>query len=333
VKPAGAGHSALRRLPQLVRAGIERFWFAQADPRPLGFFRIALGLTGIVQVLVLWPSLLQLYGNFGFVQWALLEAREEWLPSIGKLCLLLQPYGVSANACVHGVFLAYLAALLGLVLGWRTRFFAVAAWLLHGLTVNSGYLSLYGVDTMLHIGLFYCVWMPVGASLALDRRRLGRPPEPSFGANVALRTLQLHLCIIYLDSGLAKLAGVQWRNGEAIWRTLMQPQFAVLDFSWLAQAPWVATLACWTVILVELGYPVLIWPARTRQLWVVATLALHLGVGVLMGLWMFSVLMMILTLAAFGFPLLQRIENLAITRRTPAVAAPGRGSPGGGSRG
>jgi hypothetical protein len=309
MRPTFTAPRAARLPSRSLRESLRGFVFGVADPYPLGFLRIAVSVVAAVQVVILWPSLLQLYGNFGFVQWAILEAASDtWLPSIGKLCRLIQPFGVSANACVHGVFLAYLIALIFLLVGWRTRFFAVAAWLLHGLTVNSGYISLYGVDTFLHISLFYCIWMPVGASLSLDQHLSGRPPQPSFLANLSLRTLQLHLCIIYFDSGFAKLMGEQWRNGEAIWRVLMDPQFAAIDFSWLAQMPILAKLACWSVLLIEVGYPVFIWPARTRPFWVVATLFLHLGIGAFMGLWMFSIMMMVLTTTAFGIELLRRSE-------------------------
>ena len=307
--------AAVRRCLSFARAGFERFWFAAADPRPLGFFRIGVAVLGLVQVVLIWSSLLQLYGNFGFVQWAVTEAAvNTWLPSIGTLTLVLYPYGVSSSACVYGVFCAYVLALVGLLIGWKTRLFAVGACLLYCLTDNSGYISLYGFDTMLHISLFYCVWMPVGASFSADQRLHGGPVQPSFLANVSLRTLQLHLCILYLDSGLAKLSGIQWRNGEALWRVLMEPRFSVFDASWLAHVPVVAKLACWTVLVIESGYGVLIWPAKTRPIWVIATVGLHLGIGILMGLWLFSLIMIVLTMTAFGFALLEGANRESAVR-------------------
>jgi hypothetical protein len=289
---------------------VVRFFTAPASPYPLGCFRIAVSLVAVTQVLVLWPYLLQLYGNFGFVQWAVVEAdADAWLPSIGKLCLLLQPYGVSSSQCVYGTFILYLFSLCGLLLGCWTRPCAVAAWLVHSLTVNSGYVSIYGVDTIIHICLFYCAWMPVGDALSLKQLLRRRPVEPSFMAGLSLRALQLHLCIIYLNTGLAKAQGVQWWSGEAIWRATMQPQFAVFDMSWLASVPLLARLACWGVLLVELGYPLLIWPAKTRRFWVASTILLHLSIAVLMDLWMFSTIMIIMNFCAFGFNLLPALRE------------------------
>jgi hypothetical protein len=316
--------SAPTPYPVLRRAAaaVARFFTEPARPHPLGFFRLGVSALAVAQVLLLWPVLLQLYGNFGFIQWAVVEAEADlWLPSIGKLALALHPYGVSSAACVYGVFVLYLLSLVGLLAGWRTRLCGVCAWLLHSLTVNSGISSLYGVDTMLHICLFYCAWMPVGDAFSADVRAGRRSSVPSFMANLSLRALQLHLCIIYLNTGLAKAAGEQWRNGEAVWRAVMQPQFAVFDMAWLADAPLVALLMCWSVVVVELGYPLLIWPRRTRALWVSATAALHLGIGLLMGLWMFSLMMVLMNLSAFGPALLPRPRRAGAREAAPAPSA------------
>ena len=296
---------------------VERFLFRPARPEPLAALRIAVCAIGLLQVVVLWPYLLQLYGNFGFVQWAILEtATDTWLPSIGKFSLLLDRWGIESSATVRLVFLLYAASLVGMLVGWHTRAFAVAAWATHTLTVNSGYISLYGVDTMLHIVLFYFVWMPVGDAWSLDQR-LGRTAaRSSVASGLSLRVLQLHLCIVYLNTGLAKAMGEQWWSGEAIWRALMQPQFAQLDYSWLAHVPWLAAALGWGTIVLELGYPIAIWPRLTRPLWLGGVLLLHLGVGLLMGLWLFSLVMIFLNACAFGSP-----GGPGATHATPAPPA------------
>lgn len=291
-----------RRQPLAALWGrIETFVLAGAKPYSLGFFRIAVSLLAIIQVFVIWPYLRQLYGNFGFIQWAVIETEPDtWLPSIGKLAVVLHAYGVSSSNCVYGVFVVYLLSLLGLLVGWKTRFFAICAWLLHTLTVNSGFISLYGVDTMIHVCLFYFVWMPVGCCFSIDRALKRAARTSRFCIGLSMRTLQLHLCIIYLNTGLAKAIGPQWWTGEAIWRAVMQPQFSILDHSWLASFPWLAQLAGWVVMVVEVGYAVFIWPAWTRRIWLVATIGLHIGIILNMGLLMFSILMIAMNLSAFG---------------------------------
>src|SRR5262249_17304109 len=147
---------------------------------------------------------------------------------------------------------------------------------------------------------FYLLFMPSGACLSLDAWRAKAKATPSAGARIALRTLQLHLCAIYLSTGIVKARGEQWQSGEAIWRAMMQPQFHTIDVTVLAQHPALAQFACWGVLLVECGYAVAIWIPRLRRPWLLATLLLHAGIGISMRLWIFSLTMALFNIVAFG---------------------------------
>ena len=54
------------------------------------------------------------------------------------------------------------------------------------------------------------------------------------------------------------------------------------------------------ICLVEIGYPIFIWPKKTRNLWLVCVLAMHAGIAAAMGLHLFALIMIVLNLAAFG---------------------------------
>ncbi|HEX6739496.1 MAG TPA: HTTM domain-containing protein [Vicinamibacteria bacterium] len=278
-----------------------RFLLAPASPRPLALFRIGIAALELALAAVIYPYLLQLYGQYGFVQWPVGELIVfPWLPTVGRLASLLAPLGISASAYVRGLHAVYVLSLLGLLLGWRTRILAVAAWLLHLTLMNSGFFSTYGVDLLVHIALFYCAWMPVGACLSLDRRAGRASDAPTPLARLSLRALQIHLCIVYLTAGLSKAAGAEWWNGEAIWLSVMQPQFRQLPLAWLSEVPWVPMAAGWAVMVVELGYAFFIWRPETRGAWLGATLALHLGIGLFLGLWFFAAVMVVFNLAALA---------------------------------
>jgi hypothetical protein len=191
---------------------------------------------------------------------------------------------------------------LALLLGWRTTVAAVVAWATHLLLFPSWHLSSYGVDQFATIALFYMVVMPVGHDLSLDRAAGRSTAAPSIWAAVALAVLRIHLCIVYLSSGIVKASGEQWRNGEAIWRAVMQPQFAQFDLSWLAHVPWMAQAACWGTLAVEIGYAAFVWPRLSRRFWVLLTVGLHLGIAAMLGIYLFAAAMIVLTVAAFGVP-------------------------------
>jgi hypothetical protein len=289
---------------------------APASPRPLAWLRSGLCLVLLLQALSLAGQLQDLYGSHGVVQWSVVESlMPPGVPSVRWLEVALAPWGVGEEACVQAVFLAYVASLACLLLGWYTRPAALLAWLTHLALNTSGEGATYGVDLFAHIALFYCIWMPVGHALSADCW-LGRVAEaPSVSARLSLWVLQLHLCVVHLTSGLAKASGVQWWDGEAIWRAVMRPDAGPLPLAWLAAVPWLAVLAGWATLLLEVGYAFLVWPRWTRRPWALAIVGLHAGIAVALNLWSFSALMIVLNVAAFLVPAEPRRLGTAVPAR------------------
>jgi Vitamin K-dependent gamma-carboxylase len=282
---------------------VDRFFFAPASAAPLAVLRVGVGALLAVQAALLAPAILELSGDEGFFQRAVRDGLiEPGTPRAGWLVSAFSHLGVGEGPVLHGIGAVYVLALLALTAGLATRPAAAVAWLTHLLLVTSMTSAVYGVDELAGIFLFYLVWLPSGEALSLDVR-LGRASaEPSPSARLGLRVVQIHLSIVYLASGIHKALGHPWWNGEAVWRSLMLPEFNQLDFSSLAGHAWAARVAGWGVLLVEIGYPVLIWPRFTRRAWVAVVVALHLGIAVLMGLHVFGALMVVLTVAAFSVP-------------------------------
>ncbi|WP_437924896.1 HTTM domain-containing protein [Sorangium sp. So ce291] len=296
-------------------AAVERFALAPASAAPLAALRIGLAAVLLAQAALVAPQLFELYGRAGILQGPLRDAFTPVdLPDIGRLAALLAPLGIGEAAVLVSTGALYVLSLAALLFGLKTRASALLAWCTHMLLMVTADPTTYGADVFANIFLFYLLWVPSGAALSLDqrarhrrvqtrsRRLAGAPDEPTPGARLGLRVVQLHLCIAYLASGLEKAAGEQWWNGEAIWRSVMLPEYRQLDFSWLAHHPWVAQVAGWSVLAVEIGYAFLIWPRRTRRAVVVATALMHLGIAAFMGLGVFGAIMPVLTFAAFAVP-------------------------------
>ncbi|WP_437577702.1 hypothetical protein [Sorangium sp. So ce887] len=300
-RPMAAPRAAMERWLAQAWAAVERFAFAPASAAPLAVLRIGLASVLLIQAGMVAPALFDLYGRAGILQTPLVDALGR--PGFVRLSWLidrLAPLGIGDVPIIVAVCAFYVLALFALLAGWRTRVAAAAAWFSHLMLMMTADSTNYGVDQFANIFLFYLMWMPAGAALSLDRW-LGRAPiGPTSIARFALRVVQIHLCIVYLVSGLGKALGEQWWNGEAIWRTLNLPDYRQYDFTWLAYYPWLAVGAGWMVLLIETGYPVMIWPRRTRRLWVAATVALHVGIAAFMGLGVFGAIMAVLTLSAFA---------------------------------
>ena len=78
---------------------------------------------------------------------------------------------------------------------------------------------------------------------------------PSITANLAIRLIQIHMCIIYLFSGLGKLQGESWWNGEAVWFSSANLEYQFLiDMTWLANHPYLVSLLTHLTVYWELTY-------------------------------------------------------------------------------
>lgn len=288
----GPHAETLSRRMAVFSAACWGFWLEPTPRQPYVVFRRLVATIAILQLWLIIGDLELLYGNRGLVQWSIIEAGAlQPAPTVGKLARLLEPTGISASDTLWLVAALYALSLFGLLTGLRPRAFAVVALLARGLMVGSGHLSLYGLDVMLQCCLFYLIWMD-----SSDRGSVRSPHS------IPKRMVQLHLCLIYLDAGLAKAAGAQWWTGEALWQALMQPQFATRDFSMLSEVPTLMAAAAIAVIVLETGYPFLIWWPRVRPWWLGAIVALHVGIAVSMGLVLFSATMVAMNLMAFAPP-------------------------------
>jgi len=90
-----------------------------------------------------------------------------------------------------------------------------------------------------------------------------------------------------------------WFNGEAIWVSIMQTDIGPLDFGWLAEVPLVPMLMCWGTLILEIGYPIFVWPRLTRKVWVWSIIGMHVGIGITLWLWSFAFIMIVFNYAAF----------------------------------
>lgn len=282
------------------------FLFPPGTDKWLTILRLGLGLQVILYCLSLrkdWNQLLGGNGS-GLINRDLMEAMialdAPFVPKLGWLIALGSQLGFSGQAVLFVAWGGLLCAGCFLLLGLFCRSSAIIAWFLYICAVKSGNLLVYGVDTFTTIGLFYLMLSPLPDRASLDWQLRNRPSKDPQLVGFFRRVLQLHLCVIYFSSGITKSLGIDWWTGESMWRALTRPPFNIVPpqmiISWKAVLPLVGIAVC----LFETGYPIFIWPKRTRLIWLVAILGMHIAVGLTMGLYLFSLIMIVLNLAAFG---------------------------------
>jgi hypothetical protein len=90
---------------------------------------------------------------------------------------------------------------------------------------------------------------------------------------------------------------------------LIRPPFTVVPPDILIRFKYALPLLGILICLLEVSYSVFIWLKRTRRIWLVCILAMHAAIGLLMGLYLFALVMIVMNLAAFGVPSASRIAQ------------------------
>lgn len=245
------------------------------------------GLLLALQALLILPDIPLLYGADGMVDPDLLPGSGS-TPSIGTIASYLHTWsGITASRLLVLLFAVYFLLTL-LLAGRRLPWWGILllATLHHAWFLGTPSFS-YGADYLAASALFYCL-------CTCRPMRAWRTP--------ALRLLQMHLCAIYFFGGLAKAMGPTWWNGEAVWKAVNQPyhlgrapEFVAL----LGQFPLFWVVSGGAVVLLELCYPLFVWIPQTRPYWLGGVVAMHVGIGLFLGLFHFSALMILLNTVAF----------------------------------
>jgi hypothetical protein len=281
-------------------------WFFPAQNNTwLTILRIGLGLQLTLYDLSLRHDWLHLLNNYGRrISEAVLAAESSAIPRIGWLVRCAIAVGASEDQVLRLIPLILLATSLLVIAGLFCRTTAITGWLLHLAMVKSTSVFSYGADGFTTIGLFYLALSPLPDPWSLDWQWRKLRPRYADLAGFFRRALQLHLCFIYFFSGLTKVIGTGWWNGDNLWRALTRPPFDVIDPGFIAKGKSFLPLAGIIVCLLELGYAVFIWPKQTRTAWLLAVIGMHIGIGVFMRMPLFALIMILLNVAAFGPELL-----------------------------
>ncbi|MGD9714662.1 MAG: HTTM domain-containing protein, partial [Thermomicrobiales bacterium] len=273
----------------------DRFWFTPVNPSLLGIIRILAGGMIFYTHLVWTKGLEDFFGSQGWQSEALLSKVQERM-----LCPSFWWYVPDAWLYpVHCVCLAILAAFM---LGLASRVTSVLSF---AIVVSYAYRAMsanFGLDQVNALLVMYLAIGPCGRCWSLDalirKWRGGRELPKSVTANISLRLIQLHLCIIYSYAGIAKLGGTFWWNGYAGWLAAANYEYQSGSMLWMANYPYLYNFVTHATIVWELSFWALVWHPRLRPIVLAAGIGMHLGIGAFLGMWTFG-LAMIFAYASF----------------------------------
>ncbi|MGM7667898.1 HTTM domain-containing protein [Microbacterium sp. A93] len=207
------------------------------------------------------------------------------------------------------VFFLLIVLVVLFTIGYRTRLVTVLVLVLvFALQANNPYV-LNGGDTIYRITLLFLIFANLGAHYSVDawlamrrasRRGIRRRLVPAYLANAAHNAALVLCCfqiiIIYVVSGIWKLSGDEWLGGTALFYSLRIDAFmlypAFNELLW--QSSLVIYIATFVALWVQTLFPIaLLW--RPSRIFVLVSLVLmHAGIGILLGLWPFSLVMIAL---------------------------------------
>ena len=282
------------------------FLFTRETDQWLGVLRIGLGLLVTAYALFLKGDWHYLFASTekGLVSRKLGEAIASFdsplIPKLGWL-VALGGYAHVGEETVLSIALASLFCMgLLLLIGLFSRPAAIIAWFLHLCAAESGGLFAYGADNFMTTALFYLMLSPLPDRYSLDHRLLNTGLKDPYLLGFWRRVLQVHMCFVYFVGGLAKCLGSGWWDGSNLWLSLTRPPFNLISPDILVRFKYALPILGISICVIELGYPLFIWLRRTRLFWLVCILAIHVGIGLAMGMYLFALVMIVLNVAAFG---------------------------------
>jgi hypothetical protein len=280
-------------------AAWDRFWFKSAHPHTLALIRILAGGMMLYTHLV-WT--LDLPAFFGPKPWLTTEVTH-YLRGDSFAAWSIFNY-VSSPAAIWTLHIVGLVVFALLTLGLFSRVSSVLACIFTLMYCHRLEGALFGLDQVNAMLATYLMVGPCGAVYSLDRliqraRAKGPLPEPapSVSANIAIRLIQLHMCVIYLFGGIGKMRGETWWIGSAFWLAVANAEYQSIDMTWLVHFSFLASLLAHVTVFWEAFYCFLIWPRLTRPICLAMAVAVHGGIALFLGMITFGLAMLIGNLA------------------------------------
>jgi hypothetical protein len=267
-----------------------QFFAARVTGSSASVFRIAFGALAAWNALTLVVNTERYFSDAGAYPWDLAGAHKSW--------------GAFAHAPhdidhAYTVLLAYVIVSLLLMFGVFSRISCAALWYLQLSVWHRNSMIMSDADTIFGILLFLGIFLPLGRRWSVDawfmRRLAIRWPtlfervQRRLPSIWSARLLQLQIAMIYGMTAYAKLHEDVWQEGQAIRGFLAMPTYSTWPM-WHDPWPFMKPLT-WGTLAFECAFPLLIWFRPLRRWLLLAGIAFHVGIEVLMQVPLFSATM------------------------------------------
>jgi hypothetical protein len=168
------------------------------------------------------------------------------------------------------------------------------AWVLHIGFLHRNYAVVYGADLIGYIFLLYLagtqccdVWTLKSMFFKWKEKIVSNDILNS----AAYRIIQIQIMVIYAFTGFEKLKGTSWWDGTALWSVFGNTQIVIFDMSFMRLFPVVVSVLTFVTIIYEIYWPAAVM-TKARMPWLITGVLFHIGIGMIMNIWAFSLVML-----------------------------------------
>jgi hypothetical protein len=276
----------------------------------LSVARIAFGSVILLDLAIHVADRQTLWGPDGWYDHARMERDQQ---------LGISLFNLGESAWLTDVlYLAYAAVAVLFVVGWRTGVVTPALLVLMWTFQERNPYLINGGDNLVRIVLFYLMFARLNAYLAPGARErraaeaqaraeaeaAGRPVRgvlATVAHNTALGACIAQLCVLYLASAMFKTQGEMWQEGTAVYYITRVAEYnAWPELSAIfIHSPVAVTVATYLAVFVQMAFPFALVNRYARHTVFVLLVGMHAGIGLLMGLPVFSAFMVAADLLLF----------------------------------
>ncbi|WP_051289283.1 hypothetical protein [Chryseobacterium daeguense] len=273
-------------------------------PSFIVFLRVSVAFVLLIHFISMWNDFELLYSNESIIPVEIHGTVYEYdIIPYTRIETFLSAYFPQPNLAFKYI---YVTLAIFIISGFFSRISALFLLILQVSLVKSASLFMYGVDFFASMSLFYIFIFPSSSYFSVQKKFFPKTilNFPIQSLTICKRILQLHLCIAYFFSGLDKILGFNWWNGEAVWKSLNLPNFTrFVHFPSFFDEKYslVYLISGWVIIFTELFYPIFININKTRKLWLTLTILMHIGIIISFNLFFFSSIMIIWNLTSYYF--------------------------------
>jgi hypothetical protein len=266
---------------------------SQTNQLYLGFFRIAVGVVALLDLFSMRSGFNVFFSeNETVIPQRMQFLFTEYFDYLNPLYDFLEESN-NLSLFYNTIIYLYVITLLMVVSGTLTRFSAIIATLLQLIIFKSLAVYNFGYDHFLTMSLFYCIIFPVGKVNSIDNLIFKNNNIIKYTFNYQ-KIIQLHLTVVYVFSGLAKIVSASWWDGVAMWRAIS----TVYDNYFKVPAIILAVAGILT-ILSETFYPFLVNYHKTRKLTIYAMISMHAFIAVVLELPFFAAIMIVWNITSY----------------------------------